>query len=609
MQLNHIIHGDIKPQNVLIVQDSSGFFSAKVADFGFATPYAEDSSSRVVLCGTPLWRAPEVVDYPDFTPAQAMRTDVFSFGMLCLWFVFEKYLSGVLPLPPSVQFSMRTPQSYGDKHRSLQFLKDLKLEGCLTQFANNLVDAEPDLSVKSKQALQIFFTRCLEYDPQLREADISRVLHHLDLHLSQQVAVPPLDAMAPPRDNEFDLYYSLQEYYITDYRVRSTILHGLEEIVADCPTSPLSKQLELCYELGFGHPSNYIPTRPRAYDERETRPRLHQAVNKGPENSGSANKMRSALLEELSLPLLIDTYIEHNVLATAESVARNEMDRAIHFFGAEDSTVVVVLKQVLASIVHMQGRLEEAETLEREILEANTKALGKEHPRTLANMGDLASTYSARGRFKEAEKLELETVELKKKVLGEVHTETLASMTNLAATLEDQGRFVEAEKLLTGVVHTVREIFGPGHPRTVFSMGHLASALLGQGRTEEASRWGSEAMGISEALQGREHRETLEAMAVMVRVRVAERRVREAEQLQAEILESVTRVLGREHPERLTNMYNLALLWNSLGRRADAKDLMGSCAELQAKVLGREHPDTRKSLADLEGWGLSAADT
>ncbi|KAI1497175.1 kinase-like domain-containing protein [Biscogniauxia marginata] len=608
MQLNHIIHGDIKPQNILLVQDYSGFFSAQVADFGFATSYAKDSLSRVVLVGTALWSAPEVLDYPDFTPAQAMCTDVFSFGMVCLWFMFEKYLSGVLPLPPSVQFSMRTPQDYGDKHQSLQFLRDLKVQGYLTQFANSLIDLEPDLSVTSKQALQKFFTGCLEYDPQLREADVSCVLRHLDLHLPQQVAVPPLDAMAPPGDDEFDLYHSLHKYYGTDYRVRSTILHNLEEIVANCPTSPLSKQLELCYELGFGHPSNYIPTRPWAYDERETRLRLRQAVNKGPENSESTNKTESSLIERLSLPLILDIYIEDNVLATAESVARNELDRAMHVFGAEEA-IVVVIKEILASIVYRRGQLEEAETLGKEIMEANAKALGQEHPRTLTNMGDLASTYAARGRFEEAERLELEMLELRKNMLGEDDTETLEGMTNLAVTLTDQGRFVEAEKLLTGVVHTQRGIFGPGHPRTVYSMGHLASALLSQGRTEEAKRWASEAVTISETMQGREHHETLGAMSVMMQVRVAERRVPEAEQLQAEILESVKRVLGPEHPETLTNMYNLALLRNSLGRHADARGLMGSCADLRAQVLGQEHPDTKTTLAQLEAWRLSSSNT
>lgn len=173
------------------MQDMSGFFSARVADFGFATPYSADSSSRVVLFGTPLWRAPEMLCYPDFTPAEAMRTDVFSFGMLCLWFMFDRYLSGTLPLPPSFQFEMETSQEYGNKHLSLRSLDKLKRAGNLLKAAISFVDADPDLSASSKHALQKFFIGCLETDPLLREANISNVLHHLDIHMSLTPS-PPL---------------------------------------------------------------------------------------------------------------------------------------------------------------------------------------------------------------------------------------------------------------------------------------------------------------------------------------------------------------------------------------------------------------------------------
>jgi serine/threonine protein kinase len=165
----------------MFIDSQSCFFSAKVVDFGFSTSYDGDNS-QIMLVGTQLWRAPEAKDYPHFTPAQAMKTDVFSFGMLCLWFMFEKHFSGILPLPQTLQMDRG---SWNDEveNRSLRLLWDLKLEGCLTRYATQLVSAEADLSAKSKQALQRFFNGSLECDPQRRECNIKDVLHNLDIHL------------------------------------------------------------------------------------------------------------------------------------------------------------------------------------------------------------------------------------------------------------------------------------------------------------------------------------------------------------------------------------------------------------------------------------------
>lgn len=215
--LTDIIHGDIKPDNVLIFKANSGSFFAKVADFGFSTWFAHnDNHIRLPEC--PLWNAPEWVEYPDFTSAQAMKADVFSFGMLCLWFMFEKYLSGVLPLPEIAQ-SARTPYTYEGQHRSLRFLADLKKNGSMTQLAHQLVMTEVGLNAESRLMLQQFFSGCLAYDPQSRDVDIQHSLKHMNIHQykslllamksakhdsrTQPFAQAPVGEMSLPVDHDF----------------------------------------------------------------------------------------------------------------------------------------------------------------------------------------------------------------------------------------------------------------------------------------------------------------------------------------------------------------------------------------------------------------------
>ena len=49
------------------------------------------------------------------------------------------------------------------------------------------------------------------------------------------------------------------------------------------------------------------------------------------------------------------------------------------------------------------------------------KLLGAEHPDTLLSMGNLASTYSNQGKWNEAEQLEVQVLDMQKNVLGVEH--------------------------------------------------------------------------------------------------------------------------------------------------------------------------------------------
>ncbi|KAF8544152.1 kinase-like domain-containing protein, partial [Trichophaea hybrida] len=87
----NIIHGDIKPQNVLIFKDATGKTTVKVADFGYST-LAAGEAENICLPKSKPWNAPEH-HFGEFTTHNAKLTDVYSFGMLCLWVV-----SGGVPI-------------------------------------------------------------------------------------------------------------------------------------------------------------------------------------------------------------------------------------------------------------------------------------------------------------------------------------------------------------------------------------------------------------------------------------------------------------------------------------------------------------------------------
>ena len=56
---NNLIHGDLKPQNLLLTEDSPTAV-LEIADFGFARHLAEASMAET-LCVSPFFMAPEIL--------------------------------------------------------------------------------------------------------------------------------------------------------------------------------------------------------------------------------------------------------------------------------------------------------------------------------------------------------------------------------------------------------------------------------------------------------------------------------------------------------------------------------------------------------------------
>jgi hypothetical protein len=121
-----------------------------------------------------------------------------------------------------------------------------------------------------------------------------------------------------------------------------------------------------------------------------------------------------------------------------------------------------------------QGRSDEAEKLQVEVLELSKTLLGEKHPDTITAMANLASTWWQQGRSDEAEKLQVEVLKLRKSVLGEKHPDTITAMASLASTWWQQGRSDEAEKLQVEVPKLQKSVLGEKHPDTIRAMGNLS---------------------------------------------------------------------------------------------------------------------------------------
>ena len=100
-------------------------------------------------------------------------------------------------------------------------------------------------------------------------------------------------------------------------------------------------------------------------------------------------------------------------------------------------------------------------------MNARKAKLGSDHPDTLTSMANLACTYWNQGRWDEAEKLDVDVMNARKAKLGSDHPDTLISMADLAFTYWSQSRLDEAHSLLLYAAKIIQNVMGPQHPTAV----------------------------------------------------------------------------------------------------------------------------------------------
>ncbi|GKU03436.1 unnamed protein product [Fusarium langsethiae] len=264
--------------------------------------------------------------------------------------------------------------------------------------------------------------------------------------------------------------------------------------------------------------------------------------------------LRASLLHRVA-----SFYIYQGRLSEAEKLQREGIQIRRELLG-DDHVETLVLIVDIASSLRIQGKWEEAETLVIFLVETWKRLRGEENHKTLDAMNDLGLIYSGQGKEEEAKELYSHVFEVRKRVLGADHIDTMHAMDNLAATFEGK----EAEGMQRRVIEAKLRTYGEEHPETLYSKGNLAMTLLEQDKTGEA------------------------------------------EKIQIQVLEVSKRVLGEEHLFTLTSMSNLGSTWIMMGRISmdtrhlypdvdmfgDARKLLQECVRLRTKLLGADHFET-----------------
>ena len=164
-----IIHGDLKPKNVLIFKDEQELFVARVMDFGCSTRHCNDNDLVMIREKSIPWNDPEIHHRLGAVSAlRAKKMDIYSLGVLCLWVIFEGH-----DFYPADSTSTQTSEP---KMTVMELLQSHISDKSFLCLSLELLEKDDRLDIDMKTRLGKLFNSTLTEDPTKRCSNLDELL-------------------------------------------------------------------------------------------------------------------------------------------------------------------------------------------------------------------------------------------------------------------------------------------------------------------------------------------------------------------------------------------------------------------------------------------------
>jgi len=304
--------------------------------------------------------------------------------------------------------------------------------------------------------------------------------------------------------------------------------------------------------------------------------------------------------EVLSLVTLAGTMIGQGRIDEAEALDRQALPMARQALG-ESHPFTATVETNLALLLDARGRHAEAEPLHRAAIASVRAGMGDKAGSLPTQLNGLGDNLRNQARYRDAEAVYAQAIDLARQISSPQHPTVALALNSLADLKQTLGEFAAAEALFRQAADIDRAALGPNHPLFGRDLANLGGLYMEQGRLTDAETQFRAALAVAEAANGKDHPAVASDLGNLAGVLLQLGRPDDAEPLLRRGLAIDRKAFGEESP-RLAGQYaTLAANLETQQRAPEAEALRRRATTINTAVYGPAHPDTAASLTGLAG--------
>lgn len=540
-----VIHGDLKPQNILVITRPEGD-KPKIIDFGIARSlgtsrglFDEDAYGDAII-GSPRYMSPEQ-SQPNAT--LDVRWDVYSLGAV----LFELITGGpILSLPDA--------RHKDELLKAIRMKPRLKLAGFLNQArATSLSMPLKRLKKYAREDLQWIVDKATSLNPKDRYETVKDLRDDL-LHFveNRPVAAAPSSFLYRfgkwRRRHRFVAWSSITAAVglFTAFAMTVVALHRTEKaresLAKVSQTHSFYNQI-----LSTPHPERFGSDITFLEVLKVWETQVDNSFENDPEQAANlhvtlGNTCFGLGLYERSLPhFQRANQLRRQVLGPQHEQTKQTVDR-------------------LAYLDYFLAKYSQAES--RFLTQINETR--PDSGLYLSALRGLLNVYIKMNRHDAAKEV-AHQLEKQASKLPEAEENRLAIDAMLAIYYEYQGHYAEAERLWKRVLHIQKMRYGDGHPKTLLTMYNLGSLLHTRGFYDDALAIKRQAADAQEHTLGANHPYTLKTKHGIVLDLHQLGHSEQALAMNTAVLSKLRLLFGKDHERTLMVTHTQAVIYGSLG--------------------------------------------
>jgi serine/threonine protein kinase len=453
-----VIHRDLKPGNVLVTLHDDRAV-VKVIDFGIAKAMSQQLTEKTVftnfaqMIGTPLYMSPEQAQMSGLDVDT--RSDVYSLGVL-----LYELLTGTTPfdkgrLREAGYDEMRRIIREEEPPRPSTRLSTLG-QAAATVSARRRSDSQK-LCRLIRGELDWIVMKCLEKDRNQRYDSASALAADVQRYLHDE------PVLACPPTLRYRLGKLLRKHRGTAAAVAAVWLVLVCGIAATAAA--------------------YFQADAAKRAESEQRRAAEQARDEARQAEAEARATADFLtFDMMALAPAGEPDDKRTAIHDAIDAAVPEVDRLL----GRQPRVEAAVRHVIGSAYRFLGEYDKARPQLERAVALRRRELGEDHPSTLSSQHNLCTVLHVQGRLGEAEALARHVLDARRRQLPPGHRDIASSLALLGLILTDRGQPERAEPLLREALDTFAAAFPNDHWRVANVRSLLGGCLVRQGRYAEA---------------------------------------------------------------------------------------------------------------------------